>query len=306
MVAQQKRPCVSVLMPVYRTDRSFLQAAIASVLEQTFADLELLLLDDCPDNPREDIVRKFDDPRIVYVRNERNLGISESRNKLLDMARGEFAAVLDHDDVSRPDRLARQVAYLREHPEVGVVGAWTREVPRNRIVRHPVEDADIRVSLMGSCAMAHTAAMLRLSVIREHGIRYQAAFSPAEDMCLFLDLLRVTKFHNIPEPLVDYRFHADNTTKRQKAQMDDAAVRVRAYAKRLHPETWADFRARAVETTRVRLLGVIPFLRIERRGNVGVVKLFDCLPIAKFKVSFKMKRPDATTSIGLRGVGGGK
>ena len=98
---------VSVLTPIYRTDESFLREAIESVLGQTFGDFELLLLDDCPEDSREKVVRSYDDPRIVYRRNDRNLGIAESRNRLVEMAKGEYLAVFDHDDVCRPDRLAK-------------------------------------------------------------------------------------------------------------------------------------------------------------------------------------------------------
>ena len=78
---------VSVLMPIYRTDEGFLREAIKSVLGQTFRDFELLLLDDCPEDDREKVVRGYDDSRIVYARNDRNLGIAESRNRLMDMAK---------------------------------------------------------------------------------------------------------------------------------------------------------------------------------------------------------------------------
>ena len=117
---------VSVLMPVYRTDERFLREAIESVLAQTFADFEFLILDDSPDDDRSRIVSEFNDPRITYMRNDRNIGISASRNRLLDMAKGEYLAVFDHDDICRPERLEKQVAWLDAHPKCGVIGGWTR------------------------------------------------------------------------------------------------------------------------------------------------------------------------------------
>lgn len=108
---------VSVLVPLYKTQESHLRAAIDSILNQTFGDFELLLLDDSPAG--EDlagIVHSYQDSRIRYVRNEINLGISASRNKLFDLAQGEYLAIMDHDDISLPQRLEKQVAYLDAPP----------------------------------------------------------------------------------------------------------------------------------------------------------------------------------------------
>ena len=98
-------PKVSVLVPVYKTEPRILREMISSVLRQTLRDFELVILDDSPLDSREGVVREFRDSRVVYAANERNVGITPSRNRLLDMARGEYLAILDHDDVCRPDRL---------------------------------------------------------------------------------------------------------------------------------------------------------------------------------------------------------
>ncbi len=105
-----KTPKVSVLMPLYKTNEAYLREAIDSVLNQTYTDFELILLDDCPTDTREHVVCTYNDERIRYLKNERNLGITPSRNKLLDLARGEYIAVMDHDDISHPERFAKQVA----------------------------------------------------------------------------------------------------------------------------------------------------------------------------------------------------
>ena len=115
---------VSVLTPIYRTDERYLREAIESVLGQTFADFEFLLLDDCPEDNREAVVRSYNDRRIVYLKNDRNLGIAASRNRLIDLAKGEYLAIFDHDDICRPERLAKQVSYLDANPECGVIGGY--------------------------------------------------------------------------------------------------------------------------------------------------------------------------------------
>ena len=279
-------PKVSVLVPVYRTEPAFLREAISSVLGQTFRDFELVLLDDCPDDTREGVVREFDDPRIRYERNDRNLGITPSRNRLVEMARGEYLAVFDHDDVCRADRLEKQVSYLDSHPDCGVVSSWTREIPSGNVVRWPSEDEAIRLELMGGCVVAHTAAMVRASVLREGGLRYEEEYSPAEDYRLWLRLAEVTRFHSIPEPLLDYRLYAGNTAKAQAEKMRRAAVLAQEAAYAANPARRAAYLRLAKKVTVVRVLGV-PVLRVETLDNRTRAKLFCALPVFSVKRSRK-------------------
>lgn len=229
-------PKVSVLVPIYKTEPAHLRELIRSVLSQTLRDFELLMLDDCPLDPRESVVREFSDPRIVYAANERNLGITPSRNRLLDMARGEYLAILDHDDVCRPDRLEKEAAYLDAHPECGIVTSFTQHFPVGGLLSRPVTDRAIRIGLASCSSMSHSASMMRASVLRESGVRYEEEFSPSEDYRLFSRLMDVTKFHCIPEPLLGYRVHAGNTTGARQEKMIAAAMKVRADVRARFPE----------------------------------------------------------------------
>ena len=115
-------PKISVLTPLYNTEPDQLKEMIESVLAQSFSDFEFLLLNDSPDNTElESLVKGFSDPRIRFFSNEENLGISESRNKLLGLASGDYIAILDHDDICYPTRLEKEAAYLDSHPDVGAV-----------------------------------------------------------------------------------------------------------------------------------------------------------------------------------------
>ena len=109
-------PCVSVLVPVYNA-APFIAATIQAVLNQSMNDFELILLNDASTDNSEEIINSFNDKRIVYARNEQNLGISATRNKLVSMARGDYIAVLDHDDICLPQRLETQVRFLKENPQ---------------------------------------------------------------------------------------------------------------------------------------------------------------------------------------------
>ena len=111
-------PKVSVLMPVYNTKEEFLRESIESILHQTFQEFELIILDDGSSNDVESIVRTYKDTRIGFYKNEQNLGVAKTRNKLLDLAKGEYCAFQDADDISLPERLEKQVKFLDENREI--------------------------------------------------------------------------------------------------------------------------------------------------------------------------------------------
>ena len=273
---------VSVLTPIYRTDPAHLREMIRSVLAQTFGDFELLLLDDCPEDRREAVVREFADPRIVYLQNERNLGIARSRNRLLDEAKGEYLAILDHDDVCRADRLERQVAYLDAHPETGVVSSWTRVIPKGVIQRQSIEDEEIRLAMMRGCCVWHPAAMVRSSVLSSGGVRYEPGYSPAEDYLLWLKLLGVTKFHNLPEPLTDYRWHDTNVSVLQRERLAEMAFKCRAWARVHLPELWREYEFRRTDIWQVRVFG-LPLVKVVRRYGEWKALLFGKVPCLSLK-----------------------
>lgn len=210
-------PEVSVLMPVYNTRPEHLREAMESILAQTFTDFEFLILNDASSDPRvEEVVQSFSDPRIVYAVNEKNLGISGSRNRLLDMAKGEYLAVMDHDDISLPGRLEKQVAFLKEHPDVGLVGCQFSTIGRDKISHLPLDDISLKKALMVHCGdMCHPATMLRREVLEKHHIRYEAMFSPSEDHALFCRMIPHTRFATLPEVLFCYRAWDGNTSHSQ-------------------------------------------------------------------------------------------
>lgn len=283
-------PKISVVVPVYKPQEEHLRAAVESILSQSFGDFELLMLDDCPqDRTAETIIRSYGDSRIRYVRNSENLGISASRNKLLEMAQGEYIAVMDHDDVSLPERFARQAAYLDEHPSVGVTGCRVREIPSGKIAAWPVEDQAIRLALIRGCAIPHSAAMIRRSVLVENSIRYEERFFPAEDYALWCRLLSCTQFHNLEEILFEYRLHPGNTSKLQVGKMNRASYAIRAFLMAENPALHLEFMQRASHVTRVRLFGVLPFLKIVRQYNRLTVNLFEMLPLFSCKSVSKVK-----------------
>ena len=142
-------PKVSVITPIYNTPKDHLRETIDSILNQTFTDFEYIILNDSPDNTElDEIVASYTDSRIRYYRNKKNIGLEESTNKLLDLAKGEYVAVFDHDDISLPDRLKKEVEYLDYHPDVGLVsGQFTIFGIQNSTSNNPIKNDDIKKKL---------------------------------------------------------------------------------------------------------------------------------------------------------------
>ncbi len=279
-------PKVSVLMPIYKTKPEYLKETIDSVLSQTFTDFEFLMLDDCPTDDRADIVNAYKDARITYIKNERNLGITPSRNKLMQLAKGEYFAVLDHDDVCLPTRFEEEVKFLDEHPEVGVVGCWVERFPKTKIAYYPESNEQIEVYLMQGCAVAHTAAIVRKSVLKD--LQYEETYSPSEDYCLWCRLIGKTKFHNIPKVLMKYRWYEGNTSKSQADKMARVTKELHEIVRHEHPDIWANVCENVPHIVRMRLFGFIPVGKFRQNGNrrKGILRY---LPFIKTKMKVDLK-----------------
>lgn len=216
-------PRVTVLMTVYN-GLPYLPEAVESVLHQTVEDVELLIIDDASTDGSIECVRRFSDPRIRLVCNERNLGQARSLNRGLELARAPYVARLDQDDVCLPDRLQRQVTFLEQRPEVAVVGTWVYYVSpagrKMRIVGMRIDDrgAFLGALLTYATPFGHPTVMFRRDVVRGLG-GYDPSFAPCEDYALWSRLAR--QRHGavvIPRPLLMLRLHD-----RQQSQLALAA-----------------------------------------------------------------------------------
>lgn len=281
---------VSVLLPVYKPKEEYLRACIESILEQTYKNFELLILDDCPeDKTAEAIIKSYSDSRIKYERNEQNLGISATRNKLIEKSTGKYLAVMDHDDISLPERLSQEVSYLEEHPEVGVISGKLLKIPSQKISSNPSENHEIKLSLMTMCAVSHPASMIRKSVLEKTKIRYEEEFSPAEDYALWCRLIPHTQFHNLSEVILKYRWHESNTSITQKSQMRNATKAIQSFVKIDNPKLYEEFTRTVKEQKRLNIFGIIPLLKIIKKDNKMSVYLFEKIKLFDIKTTIKLQ-----------------
>ena len=202
------KPLVTVLMSVHN-DRPYLPEAVDSTLRQSLDDFEFVVIDDASTDGSGDYLRGLTDPRVRFHRNPRNLGLTKSLNHGLMLATGRYVARMDADDVSTPDRLRRQAAFLDANPLVGIVGCARILVDESgkNVAHAPAAEDDLRIRwkcLLGN-PFAHPAVMFRLDLLDSHRLRYDESFRTAQDYDLWSRLLCVTRGHNLPDALLHYR-----------------------------------------------------------------------------------------------------
>jgi glycosyltransferase involved in cell wall biosynthesis len=207
-------PKVTILMPAYNAGK-YIAAAIASALEQSFIDFELLIIDDGSIDNTLSVIEGFSDPRIRLIRQE-NKGISAALNAGLAAARGVYIARFDADDICFSHRLDRQVRHLDGHPAYLVVGSDAEYIAENgehlfdfRCAGH--SNREIMDNLYKVCPFIHSAVMYRKEAVLKTG-GYCPDAHNFEDYLLWVKLLRSGKCCNLPEALIKVRINPDSVT----------------------------------------------------------------------------------------------
>jgi glycosyltransferase involved in cell wall biosynthesis len=214
-------PLISVCMPVYNAER-YVAQAVESILGQTLGDFELLIEDNSTDSTTAILERcAARDPRIhLDIRPRR--GLVAALNDQIDRARGEFLARMDADDIAMPDRFARQVAYLRGHPECVLVGSrvWEADAEGDPLGEYPTlsahEEIDAFHFRMRGPALIHPSIMMRRDAVLAVG-KYRG--TQIEDVDLYLRLAERGRLARLPEFLLAYRIHANNASRSDDAWM---------------------------------------------------------------------------------------
>src|SRR4051812_14714508 len=222
-------PLVSVLLAV-RDDARFLPEAIDSVLNQTLADLELVVVDDASTDETPRVLSDVDDARLVVLRNDTRLGLAASLNRALEEASGKYAARLDADDVAASGRLARQVERLRARPQVAIVGSAVTDLDEHgapgRTHVMPAGAVPVRWHALFSSPFFHPTVLVDREALEMHGLRYDPAFDESEDYDLWTRLLAFVDGDNVREGLVLKRVHPGQASQRRQDVQESFQRRV--------------------------------------------------------------------------------
>lgn len=216
-------PLVSVVMPVFNGS-NYMREGINSILAQTYQNLELILVDDCSIDDTLAIMKSYQDPRIRIIRNTVNLGASATRARGIQESYGKYIALMDHDDISVSERLTKQVAFMENHPNIGVCSSWIQDFGEGpgTVAKYETEPDAVKCHLLFYCLINNSSAMIRRTVITPEALRQSSQYPDAGDYALWLELANLTSITILPEVLLYYRVHPEQiSSSRWKTQLED-------------------------------------------------------------------------------------
>ena len=218
---------VTVLMPVYNGEK-YLKEAIESILDQSYKEFELLIIDDGSADGTASIIKSYNDARIRLLTNSKRLKLSGALNRGIQEARGNLIARMDADDIARPERLATQVAFLHDNPAIGICGTWVKRFGsvKSTVDKNPSGSDEIRAYALFECPFTHPSVMFRKNLFVSHELRYNGDFYPTEDYELWTRAVQLFPCANIPKVLLDYRVHNAGMTGSEWSDMDTQGARI--------------------------------------------------------------------------------
>lgn len=225
---------LTVIMPVYNGEK-YLKEAVDSVLNQTFTDFDLLILNDNSSDGTAQILEDYTkkDNRVVVVTKTSNEGPANLRNEGIEKATTPLIALLDADDIAMPTRFEKQIQLLESDNELALCGTWFTIFgdKKEKIIKHAVEHDDLKVHFLHSCGLGNSTVMFKKSAIKD--LRFEHEYVPAEDYGLWSEFIANSKFYNIPESLVRYRWHPGNIsqTKEENLRIAEVAIKKRQVAR---------------------------------------------------------------------------
>lgn len=219
-------------MSVYKEPFEWVEESINSILRQTFTNFEFLIVNDNPEN-REltEFLCRFEnlDNRIIILKNSENIGLTKSLNKAIEYAKGEYIARMDADDISMPDRLDSQVAFMDSHFECGVCGSNVQMFGlKKQSITYPHDTENFK--LYFESPFAHPSVIIRKSILREYNIRYNESLRYSQDYDLWVSLAPITSFANINRVLLKYRVSNQQITKSKREDQYEICTKIRTRA----------------------------------------------------------------------------
>lgn len=206
-------PMISVIMPVYNTKAEYLREAIDSILTQTYKNFEFIIIDDGSKNPEvKETIYSYKDERIKYFY-KKNTGVADSLNYGIEKAAGKYIARMDSDDISKLERLEKQVYFLETHPEISLVGSWIEYFPEKKYWR--TQQFPGLLDFFYKNQIAHPSVMFRKADFEKYNLKYNPKFA-AEDYELWTRVAALLRICNIQEPLLKYRLAETQVTHSNK------------------------------------------------------------------------------------------
>lgn len=198
-------------MPVYNAEK-YLAEAIHSVINQSFRDFELIIVDDGSSDRSRGIIKKVKDKRIIYVLNSQNRGNYYSRNRGWTIANGKYILVMDADDVCDLRRLEKQYIFMEQNPSVGLAGTCIRFLGSEQIIFREPDYELLKITLLRNNFICHPSIIMRSSFLKKYKLLYDDTFWYAGDYDLCVKASQFFPVVNMNEPLLNYRISQEQLT----------------------------------------------------------------------------------------------
>jgi len=215
-------PTVSVVMSVFNA-QNYLADAIESILNQTYKDFEFIIINDGSTDKSLKIIEDYakKDDRIIFISRE-NRGLIESLNEGIRISKGKYIARMDADDISLSQRFEKQIGFMENNPDVGILGSSVITFGKDlkeRVWRLETRNDVLKAELLFSSCFAHPTVLIRKNLIEEYDLYYSHDFIHAEDFELWTRSAEYCKFANLKEPLLKYRILSNSVSR--KADIDE-------------------------------------------------------------------------------------
>lgn len=262
MKLNSTNPLVSVIIPVYNAN-GFLSGAIESIQNQTYKNLEIIIVDDGSTDETPKILKSLakKDKRIKILTNKKNLNIASSLNKGIKIAKGKYIARMDADDIALPRRIERQVKHLLRHQETVILGGQckTIDIDGKVIGRKifPVKDRDIRNALYYENPIQHPTVMINRQLLPKNFLWYNPDLPPAEDYDLFFRLGKFGKYHNLDKFVLKYRQYIGSSTFKNPLNTFKTTLKVRKLAIKQYGYS-PTFKAKLIHRTQKIIIKILP------------------------------------------------
>jgi len=212
------QPLVSVILPAYNAGKT-IGAAVSSILDQDYTNIELIIIDDGSSDNTAEAVRSFSDPRIKLFIHSSNEKLINTLNEGLQIASGKYIARMDADDISYPSRIGKQVAYMEAHTAVGICGTGIRLTGNTDKISLPETESNrIKARLLFDNCFNHPTVMFRSDFVKQHAVHYSSEYPHAEDYALWCEICNKTEFGNIIEVLLDYYVGPGQVSQRHRPE----------------------------------------------------------------------------------------
>lgn len=212
-------PKVSIILCAYNAE-NFIQETIEAILNQSFKQFELIIINDGSSDATGEIINTYYDNRIIGINHEINLGLIQSIRDGIKLSRGDYISKIDADDIPAYDLIERQVRILDQSPKVGIVGVGFLNIDTNGkelfISRRSADNTSIQWNIMFGSPITHSGVMIRKEILIQNTLDYQEEFLHAEDYDLWSRLLDFCEGRNIKQPLIKRRIHKESISNRHK------------------------------------------------------------------------------------------